>query len=178
MSREVMPMRKDLAGALRLACVAATLGLVAAGCAGGRRIDLIICGDVSLPLRTSALCLPPEEVEEPGEDDADVAIVSIDVTTDVGEVVYHSTADMCAFNLPFTVEIFEGYETVTIDVSAWGPAGTIRATARPSFPSSGVREIHVGLSHDCLNVRCPDGRTCVDGVCEPIGEGWGASVCR
>ncbi len=161
----------------RTLAVAATL---LASCAGDRRLEVIVCGDVSLPRAGSAYCDVLEDRGDagPGGDEPEITLVAVEATSATGEAIYRASADMCLWDLPFTAVLREGYETVTLDVRAYGPAGPIHTSARPTFPATGVRELHVGLTRACLNVQCPAGRTCVRGFCEPVSDGWGSSICR
>jgi hypothetical protein len=131
---------------------------------------------VTLPGSGSALCDPEAVDPDPGA--TEVTTVSVQATTDLGEQLYFTSVDMCEWDLPFTVTLYEGWDVVTLEATGWGPGGLVRSTARPSFPPSGVRELHLGLTKDCLNVRCDPDRTCVDGICELLNDGWGSGICH
>jgi hypothetical protein len=145
---------------------------------------VIVCGDVSLPPSGSIYCRDIEDQPDGGvpvgdpEDLPEIMYVGVEATAANGEVIYRVSADMCEWDLPFTAAMREGYETVTVEVLAWGPAGLVRSTAQPTFPATGVRELHMGLNKICIGVQCPTGRTCVAGACEPVGAGWGTSICN
>ncbi|AKF11057.1 Hypothetical protein DB32_008206 [Sandaracinus amylolyticus] len=59
--------------------------------------------------------------------------------------------------------------TVHLVVEGRRADGTVLVSreARTSFVPRSVRLLRVALSTRCLDVECPDGRTCIAGVCDP-----------
>ena len=174
-----------LAGPSKRALVLVAVAVALAACDDSTRLEVVICGNVSVPARNSPICQATVVTADAGtldagpvQDFSDISAVAVEATADNGDVVYRATADLCEWRLPFTATIRNGWDYLTVNVTAWGGGGRIEGITRPRFPAAGVNEIHMGLTTDCLNVNCPPERTCVDGNCEAITEGYGSRICR
>ncbi len=180
--------------------------LLLAGCGNGPRVHLHVCGDVRVPDDVDALGVTlldadrnpvydgTQDLFTPSDADGGTAGVDggsagVDGGTGGGGAADAGTSDggagagSCvigqAANLPLSFDLRDGHGDMWVVVQAFkqgAPVATIEA--RVSFPTQGAADVSVGLTRDCLGVKCAFGQTCVKGICQVTEFGGTPAACE
>lgn len=162
----------------------ACLGLV--GCGRAPYVHLHVCGDVAVPsdVDTVGVSLLDENQKSLYEGTSNLFTAKSGAVAD-GGTTDGGTSDggVCepgtAQTLPLTFDLTAGQGNMWVVVRGFRDGVPVETVwGRVTLLTHGSADVSIGLTKDCLGVKCAYGQTCIRGQCEITKFGGDPKSCQ